>query len=227
MRKFLIGILLFLLICSVVIINLWIRDGQAPAWPFGRRLVVQRLPFAHDQDGDGIDDLWDIYLGAVAEVQRKPVYKDGYHRGGYPPETEGVCTDVIWRALRDAGYELKDLVDEDIELNTELYPRVNGSPEPNIDFRRVQNLIVFFKRYAQVLTTEVIPGDAENLVEWQPGDIVVWAAPAGHIGIISDKRRLDGVPYILHNSGPWAREQDVLLSWPSEIIWHFRFPKLD
>lgn len=27
------------------------------------------------------------------------------HRGGpYPPVYEGVCTDVIWRAFRDAGY---------------------------------------------------------------------------------------------------------------------------
>ena len=160
MRKFFVGLLLVLLVCAIALGNVWVRNGQAPAWPFGRRLVVQRLPFAHDQDGDGIDDLWDIYLGAKAEVQRKPVYKDGYYRGGFPPETEGVCTDVIWRALRDAGYDLKSMVDEDIKLNTDLYPRVNGSPEPNIDFRRAQNLVVFFNRYAQVLTTDVKIGRA-------------------------------------------------------------------
>ena len=227
MRKFLISLLLLLIVCAVAIVNLWARGGEAPAWPFGRRLEVERLPFSHDQDGDGLDDLWDILLGAKAEAERRPVYKDGYYDGGFPPETEGVCTDVIWRALRDAGYDLKSLVDEDIELHTQLYPRVNGSPEPNIDFRRAQNLVVFFDRNAQVLTTEVIPWDAENLKEWQPGDIVVWAAPAGHIGIISDKRRADGVPYVLHNAGPWARQQDRLLSWPSEILRHFRFPKLD
>ena len=227
MKKFLVGLVLFLIICSVALVSLWLRDGNTATWPFEARLEVPRLPFAHDQDGDGIDDLWDILLGAKAEAERRPVYKDGYYDGGYPPETEGVCTDVIWRALRDAGYDLKGMVDEDIELNTHLYPRVNGTPEPNIDFRRAQNLVVFFNRYATVLTTEVIPGDAENLKEWQPGDIVVWAAPTGHIGIISDKRRPDGVPYVLHNAGPWARQQDKLLSWPSDLIWHFRFPKLD
>lgn len=227
MKKFVIGLLLVAVLCGVVAGSLWVRGSYYITWPWVARLNIPRLPFPHDKDGDGHDDLWDIYLGAKAEVARKPVYKDGYYAGGFPPETEGVCTDVVWRALRDAGYDLKALVDKDIRENTHLYPRVNGRPEPNIDFRRVQNLNVFFKRHAEVLTTEVIPWDKENLTQWQPGDIVVWDAPAGHIGIISAKRRADGVPYVLHNSGPWAREQDVLLSWPAGIIWHFRFPKLD
>ena len=34
-----------------------------------------------------------------------------------PPDTEGVCTDVIWRAFKNAGYSLKDMVDEDIKNN--------------------------------------------------------------------------------------------------------------
>lgn len=227
MKKLIISLLLLALLCGVAIGSLWLRGSYYITWPWAKRLEVPRLPFDYDKDGDGIDDLWDIYLGAKAEVARKPVYKDGYFAGGYPPETEGVCTDVVWRALRDAGFNLKALVDEDIKNNLELYPRVNNKPEPNIDFRRAQNLSVFFTRYAEVLTNEVVPWDSENLVQWQPGDIVVWAAPAGHIGIISSKRRADGVPYVLHNSGPWAREQDVLLSWPSPIIGHYRFPKLN
>jgi uncharacterized protein YijF (DUF1287 family) len=43
---------------------------------------------------------------------------------------------------------------------------VNGSAEPNIDFRRVPNLQVYFEKYAEVLTQEVIPKDLDNLSQW-------------------------------------------------------------
>lgn len=190
-------------------------------------LSVERILLRHDQDGDGIDDLDDIVKGGRAEAQRKPAYKNAYYAGGYPPENEGVCTDVIWRAFKDAGYDLKKLVDTDIKNNTNAYQRVNGKPEPNIDFRRVPNLDTFFKRKADILTTEITPNDPENLKLWQGGDIVVYGAPLWHIGIISDKRRTDGVPLLIHNSGPYAAENDMLMDWPSPIIHHFRFPKVE
>lgn len=195
--------------------------------PWGTRLEVPGIIFTHDQDGDGLDDLRDFVQGAKDEVKRAPRYRSDYYDGGYPPPSEGVCTDLIWRAFRDAGYDLKSMVDLDIQANLGLYWRVEGSPEPNIDFRRVPNLDVFFKRHAQVLTTEVIPGDAENLQQWQPGDIVVWDRPIEHIGIISDRRRQDGVPYVLHNAGPVASEADILLTWRSKLIGHYRFPKVE
>ncbi|MBC2722538.1 MAG: DUF1287 domain-containing protein [Desulfosporosinus sp.] len=165
-----------------------------------------------------------MVAGAKAEVKRKPQYRSAYYQGGYPPESEGVCTDVVWRAFRDAGYDLKSLVDQDISANIEEYSRVEGKPDPNIDFRRVPNLIVFLRRNAQELTREIIPGDVENLTLWQAGDIVTFAPPHEHIAIISDKRRPDGVPYILHNSGPTPSESDQLQNWPSQITGHFRFP---
>jgi uncharacterized protein len=44
-----------------------------------------------------------------------------------------------------------------------------------------------------------------NLSEWQPGDIVIFdELPSNHlwhIGIISDIRDKDGVPYMLDNHG--------------------------
>ncbi len=149
-------------------------------------------------------------------------------RGGYPPDDEGVCTDVIWRALKNAGFLLKDMVDEDIRKNIDLYPRVQGHPDPNIDFRRIKNLRVFFDRFATILTTEITPLDVENLKEWQAGDIVVFDDPMEHIAIISEKRNKDGVPYIIHNCGPYTQENDMLIFWHenySPIIAHYRFPK--
>ncbi|MDI6706676.1 MAG: DUF1287 domain-containing protein [Bacillota bacterium] len=41
---------------------------------------------------------------------------------------------MIWRAFQNVGYSLKDMVDEDIENNLSAYPRVDGTPDPNIDF---------------------------------------------------------------------------------------------
>lgn len=214
---------------GVVLLAIVLRE-PVRSLPFLKDLPGQsmRIPAINcpvDKDSDGLDDLKDIVAGARAEVQRKPHYRSAYYQGGYPPEQEGVCTDVVWRAFKEAGYDLKALVDKDIRQNLPLYSRVGTNPDPNIDFRRVPNLIVFFERSAQVMTQEIKPGDVQNLSQWQPGDIVTFAVPHEHIAIISDKRRRDGVPYILHNAGPIPTESDQLQSWPSPMTGHFRFPR--
>ena len=61
--------------------------------------------------------------------------------------------------------------------------------------------------------------DAEFVKKMQPGDIVVFGTH--HIGIISDKRNKNGIPYLIHNSGQLRREEDALLSC-GEISGHFR-----
>lgn len=188
-------------------------------------LEIAQIYSTKDQDQDGINDTQDLLNGARAEVDRQPTYRSAYYQGGYPPTDEGVCTDLVWRAFKDAGYDLKKLVDEDIKKRTNLYPRVNGAPDPNIDFRRVPNLNVFLKKHASSLTLEVKPWDKENLQQWQGGDIVLFDGPTSHIGIISDKRYANGVPYLLHNAGQ-AREDDGLLYWHQNItpiIGHYRW----
>lgn len=190
---------------------------------------IPLLEIDHDQDGDGIKDLADILEGARLDAANKPLYRSAYYAGGYPPDEEGVCTDVIWRALGNAGYNLKEIIDQDIKKNPKAYPRVEGCPDPNIDFRRVPNLDSFFSRHGTVLTTEIIPYDLENLAEWQAGDIVVFDKPVEHIAIVSDIRRRDGVPYIIHNAGPYTREEDALLRWAqniSAISGHYRWPRI-
>jgi uncharacterized protein YijF (DUF1287 family) len=191
-------------------------------------LQIPKIVIDHDQDGDGLQDWEDILEGARQDARNKPVYRSAYYRGGYPPDDEGVCTDVIWRAFKNAGYDLKKMVDEDIKNNVTSYPRVEGKPDPNIDFRRVPNLKTFFDRKATALTIEIIPNNPENLKQWQPGDIVIFGKPIDHIGIISDIRRRDGVPYLIHNGGPYTKEEDMLIDWDqniSPIIGHYRWPK--
>lgn len=229
LRKQFVWVPLVLLIGGVVSGVLIFWKPQKPLSenpiPFLPSLKIPTLACPTDKDGDGLDDLEDIVAGAKAEVERQPQYRSAYYQKGYPPESEGVCTDVVWRAFRDAGYDLKGLVDQDIRANMSKYPRVEGKPDPNIDFRRVPNLVVFLRRNAQELTLEVKPDDVENLTLWQAGDIVTYDLPHEHIAIVSDKRRPDGVPYILHNSGPTPKESDQLQSWPSEMTGHFRFPR--
>lgn len=110
------------------------------------------------------------------------------------------------------------MVDEDIKNNVKEYPRVEGKPDTNIDFRRVGNLKTFFERNAKTLTT-----DLSKIEEWQPGDIVTFGI--SHIGIISDKRNKNGIPYLIHNAGQPLREEDTLELNHSidKISGHFRY----
>lgn len=238
-----IGLFIISVFFCIVIVSGYLKPGNVinriiAAWPqtiqeiIGEddsfRNSIPKIVVNHDQDQDGLADPDDIIQGARKDAANKPAYRSAYYNGGYPPDNEGVCTDVIWRAFRNAGYDLKKMVDEDIRKNLKAYPRVEMKPDPNIDFRRVPNLIAFFTRHATVLTNELIPYDAQNLAEWQGGDIIVFAKPVEHIGIVSDKRRADGVPYITHNAGPYTREEDAILYWQenvSKIIGHFRWPK--
>ncbi|PNH19138.1 hypothetical protein B6K86_08020 [Lachnospiraceae bacterium] len=59
-----------------------------------------------------------------------------------------------------------------------------------------------------------------DTTEWQGGDIVIFQ---NHIGIISDRRNKNGVPYVIHHNGVWQTryEQDILES-RDDLIGHYR-----
>ena len=173
-----------------------------------------------DYNQNGIDDYTDILLGAKMEANRNPKYKSTYYAGGYAPLSEGVCTDVVIRSLLNAGYSLKDMIDQDIKENVELYPRVENHPDPNIDFRRVKNLKVFFDRMVESHTLSL-----SKIDDWQPGDIVIFGKDYTHIGIVSDKRNENGVPYLIHNAGQPNKEENSLERWAKwkTITGHYRF----
>lgn len=195
----------------------WLNIG-----PFAGRaymmedLGIQRVLAETDYDGDGIDDYTEILNGARKDAENHPRYDGSYVAGGFPPEDVGVCTDVIWRAFREAGYDLREMVDEDIRKRPEAYPWVS-EPDKNIDFRRVVNLEEFFRAYGTTLSN-----DWRDLEEWQPGDIII-ADKGNHIGIVSDWRTKEGRPYIIHNAGQPMREEDYLKR--GEVVGHYRFGK--
>lgn len=167
-----------------------------------------------DFNNNKVDDYTDFVIGARKDAKNHPEYVNKYYDDGYPPDSEGVCTDVIWRAFKYAGYSLRDMVDYDIENYNDDYPNVKNR-DKNIDFRRVINLDKFFSKYAISLTT-----DYKEIEEWQPGDIVIFGN-SEHIGIISDKRNKDGVTYVIHNMGQLNYEEDYLHI--GDITKHYRF----
>ena len=128
---------------------------------------------------------------------------------------EFVCTDVVANGLKDAGYDLKELVNEDIINNKEKYNI--EVIDKNIDFRRVRNLDVYLKNNSISLTK-----DLSQIEEWQGGDIIVFK---DHIGIISDKRNKKGIPFLIHHANPIQvnYEEDVLELYGQDyIIGHYR-----
>jgi len=219
--KILIGmsLLLFLTACSQPVQTTQIQED----------LKALQIVSKKDQDGDGVDDYTDILGSARAQIGVVTEYDTSYYQEGYPPENKGACSDVLWRALEDSGYDFKAMLDEDIQKNKSDYPQ-EPVLDSNINFRRVQNIRIFLDKNVESLTTEVIPNDFENLKEWQAGDIVTFdQIPGGlwHVAIVSDKRRRDGVPYLVHNHGYGVQENDYLIDWPAEISGHFRWNPLE
>lgn len=209
MKKKLLGMILVLIIGSFLVINYFIDDFYT-----ARDFDIEVITSSIDFDQDGIDDYSDFVIGAKKDADNYPKYDDAYVSGGYPNNDVGVCTDVIWRAFKEAGYNLKDMIDLDIETYPQDYPHIEAA-DKNIDFRRVPNQHIFFKKYAQELTL-----DKNDIASWQPGDIVIFNNN-DHVGIVSDKRTKEGITYIYHNGGQLKRHENYLEN--STIIGHFRF----
>ena len=177
--------------------------------------TIEFQPSDKDTDADGIEDRTDLLQGAIDYVATRPHYKSKYYETGYPNDTYGVCTDVVSNAMKAAGFDLMDLVQKDIQKNPDAYEI--DEPDPNIDFRRVRNLKVFFRNNAIEETIDVT--DIDN---WQGGDIVIFE---GHIGIVSDRRNTNGVPYVIHHNSTLQTgyEQDILEK-RDDLVAHYRMP---
>lgn len=175
---------------------------------------ILRIISSVDKDRDGIEDYEDILLSVKDYIKTKPKYKSKYYETGYPNDEFGVCTDVVAFGLKGAGYDLMELVYQDKKDHPEEYP--NDPLDKNIDFRRVKNLKVYFKRNAIALTNDI-----NKINEWQAGDIVIFQ---NHIGIVSDQRNKRGIPFIIHNANPYQKdyEEDILEQREKEIVGHYK-----
>ncbi len=166
-----------------------------------------------DKDGDGIDDQSDMLQSVKDYLATKPKYQSKYYGTGYPDDEYGVCTDVVAFGMLNAGYDLMSLVYDDIWANREMYDI--EIVDINIDFRRVQNLQVFFKNNFISLTTDIY-----DIESWQPGDIVIFER---HIGVISEYRNKKGIPFVYHNGNPYQADYlEDILEYYDNIIGHYR-----
>ena len=202
MKKRIFIIVIFIII-SVILVALLYFFNTIPHKQYSNSdFNIETYISSVDKDNDGIDDQTDILNNVRTYIAKKPKYKSKYYETGYPDDEYGVCTDVVANGLKDAGYDLKELVNEDIINNKEKYNI--EVIDKNIDFRRVRNLDVYLKNNSISLTK-----DLSQIEEWQGGDIIVFK---DHIGIISDKRNRKGIPFLIHHANPMQinYEEDVL-----------------
>lgn len=212
--KFIFAVIVFITLTTAAFLLIRIIQGASPERLENKYMKeIPTVISLIDADNDGIDDQTDILQGALNYTAEKPKYKSKYYSTGYSNDEYGVCTDVVANALVAAGYDLMKLVQEDISANPKDYDI--QEPDVNIDFRRVKNLNVYFKHTALSLTTDI-----SEIEEWQGGDIVVFK---NHIGIISDRRNENGVPYVIHHNSPFqtSYEEDILEN-RNDIIGHYR-----
>lgn len=177
---------------------------------FNKYTIVEVVKSDIDYDNDDIDDYKDILNGAKEFISMEPKYKSNYYASGYPDDGYYVCTDVIWYSLKEAGYDFKKMIDDDIKNNPEKYDKDVG--DSNIDFRRVRNIKVFLDNNALVLASDS---------DFNPGDIVVYK---NHIAIVSDKVNTNQENYIIHHDGVHKYEENGLFR--KQIIGHYRW-KID
>ena len=193
------------------------RVGSAP------KIELSVPSPAEDQDGDGLVNALDVLVGAKRLCLNKAAYASNYrvlkYPGGDVPRTEGVCTDTLIRALRNAGWDLQKGVHEDALKKPRLYP-LEKAADANIDHRRIRMMLPWFNQFL----VKVSPSAA-----YLPGDLVLFDTfpqkpGPDHAGIVSDRLGPSGKPLVINNwtDGYVEQEMDLLDSVP--ITHRFRVP---
>ncbi len=213
-KKIIVITLISFLILSFIMIYFLYRFNYIPHKMYSNEdFNIKTYTSNIDKDNDGMDDQTDILNNVRNYIATSPKYKSKYYTSGYPDDEYGVCTDVVAFGLKGAGYDLMELVNEDIKNNRNKYNV--DTIDKNIDFRRVKNLKVYFENNAISLSTDIY--DIKN---WQGGDIVIFK---NHIGIVSNNRNKNGVTFIIHHANPYQKyyEEDILET-RDDITGHYR-----
>jgi uncharacterized protein YijF (DUF1287 family) len=205
------------------------RDELAPLLTAARLTAGHA---AHDHDDDGIPDALDLLIGGKKTVLNADAYTaeaEQYISLRYPmgdvPRAIGVCTDVIVRAVRNAGIDLQQALHDDLRRARAAYPMVKGGGDTSIDQRRVGTLLPYFQRHWERHTARL--DDPDDPL--RPGDLILMdtfpSRPGpDHIGILSDRVDGKGLPLVINNwtDGTVTAEMDLLPFVP--VLYRFRLP---
>lgn len=190
---------------------------------------------SNDIESHNLSDIQkEIVLKALELLDEDIEYGyDVFPDTGYPSSNVWISTDVISVTLRDCGYDLMELIYEDMNEHKEDYPMdIKGRKTAikYIDFRDVFFQEQFFKRNA--LTTLPVEYDKENEDNsflWQPGDIVYFQFDENNPyadlgGFISPHKNNDGVPLVIMISKELGKVREVDKLMEYKIVGHFRYP---
>lgn len=186
-------------------------------------LAPGSTPPPGDRDGDGIPNPLDIDLGAIKTTLDAALYDQSYVKLAYPggdvPREIGACTDVIVRALRNAGVDLQVELHEDIARAPRRYPMVERR-NPDIDHRRVRTILPWFR--AHWITLD--PSDP-----LRPGDVVFMETiedrkGPDHIGVLGHRRGEDGELLVANSWTDGFRTSFMSLLGRIEVTDRFRMP---
>ena len=181
-----------------------------------------------DTDRDGIADPLDVARGARKAALNGAAYQSSYltlpYPGGDVPRSIGVCTDVIVRAMRNAGIDLQKEQREDIVRRPRSYPWI-ARPDSSIDHRRVRNLLPLFEQRFESRSAlpAITDADPQGYADWKPGDIVFLDTfpdrpGVEHVGVVSERFASDHRPMIINNWTDGYHTQDMdLLSFVKPV----------
>jgi uncharacterized protein YijF (DUF1287 family) len=186
-------------------------------------LAPGSTPPPGDRDGDGIPNPLDIDLGAIKTTLDAALYDQRYvtltYPGGDVPREIGACTDVIVRALRNAGVDLQVEVHEDIARTPRRYPMVERANH-DIDHRRVRTILPWFRAHWTTL---------DPSAPLRAGDVVFMETIADrkgpdHIGVIGHRRGEDGELLVANSWTDGFRTSFMSLLGRVEVTDRFRMP---
>ena len=118
-KKRLVFIVISIIIMSITVLLLYLYNSILHKQYTNADFKIETYVSNIDKDDDGIDDQTDILNNVRNYISKNPKYKSKYYETGYPNDEYGVCTDVVAFGLKDAGYDLMELVNEDIHNNRE------------------------------------------------------------------------------------------------------------
>ena len=207
-----------------------LRDGdQKELKSYGVEHCLRRDHRLSDRDSDGIPDTLDVMYGARKTVLNAALYGGPYQVIPYPngdiDRRRGVCTDVVVRALRNAGYDLQRDLIRDMDRSPKSYRMKGRRPNRSIEHRRVRRQIVYFRRHFKSLPTHFSAAQ-KGRDSWLPGDIVFMDTlpkrGPDHVGIVSDRSDSQGRPLIINNWDDGYRTTDMELIGRVPVTHRFR-----